>query len=73
MSKDEFIKQYCENSGVEWNWLQQYQVALPCMCGSSKCKGWAMVPNDIDSIKKHMELYAPKDSVKKEIEEGSNE
>lgn len=59
MDKEEFIMKYCERSGVTWEWLRQYKQALPCACGEDCCEGWAMVSNEPDTIKTHMELYAP--------------
>lgn len=59
MTKDEFISGYCKRSGVTWDWLSVRKVALPCACGEDNCAGWAMVSNNEDSIKTHMELYAP--------------
>lgn len=59
MTKEEFVKGYCERSGVTLDWLIQYKVALPCGCGDEVCDGWAMVTNNPDAIKTHMELYSP--------------
>lgn len=63
MGKEEFIKHYCERSGVTWEWLKQYKDALPCACGDEICDGWAMVSKDDDAIRAHMELYAPNERV----------
>lgn len=57
MTKEEFIKQYCELSGVAWGKLSKHEIALPCACENPDCQGWAMVPNNASSIKSHMELY----------------
>lgn len=57
MNKDEFIKEYCENSNIPMNELNKTQVVLPCKCNDSLCKGWAVVSNNRLSIKSHNELY----------------
>lgn len=59
MTKEDFIAGYCERSGVTWNELSQFEVALPCACGEDGCNGWAMVSNNPLSIKAHMDLRAP--------------
>lgn len=57
MTKDEFISGYCKRSGLTWDWLSKHEVALPCACGEESCEGWAMVSNDGESIKAHLDLY----------------
>jgi hypothetical protein len=57
ISKDEFIKTYCEKSKISEQKLLESCVILPCYCGSDGCKGWAVVSNDELSIKAHRELY----------------
>ena len=57
MTLDEFISGYCSRSGITWEWLSQYKVALPCACGEENCEGWAMVSKDMVDI--HNELYGP--------------
>lgn len=42
--RDEFIRGYCERSGVTWEWLRQYRVCALCDCGDPTCEGFAMVP-----------------------------
>lgn len=59
MTKEEFIAGYCERSGLTWEYLSRHKVALPCACGEDGCDGWAMISNNEDSIKTHMELYFP--------------
>jgi hypothetical protein len=58
MTRDEFIAGYCERSGVTWDELSEYLVALQCACGDESCEGWAMVSNNELSIQTHMQLYA---------------
>lgn len=63
MTRDEFIRNYCERTGVTWEWLsgpEGNQVALRCACGEVGCLGWAMVTNEPLSLKAHTDLYAPR-------------
>ena len=54
LTKQEFIERYCERSGVTWEGLSRYRVALPCRCGDDdSCEGWVMVRNDTQSILEH--------------------
>ena len=57
MSKEEFLKQYCEKSKIKEEVLLKSQVVLPCNCNYGNCKGWALVSNNKISIKAHNELY----------------
>ena len=59
MTQQEFISGYVERSGVSVELLMARRVALPCACGEDGCEGWAMVPNDPDSVETHNALYAP--------------
>jgi hypothetical protein len=43
MTKEEFIKSYCERSGITERELMNTQSATPCDCGHKTCEGWAMV------------------------------
>lgn len=53
LTKEQFIKQYCEKSGIpeEWcnengfsrPWGDYYSEAEPCDCGEEICKGWKLV------------------------------
>ena len=54
MTKEEFIKQYCEKSKITVEKFEKKLVALPC-----KCNGWAAVCNEQKSINIHFELYGP--------------
>lgn len=61
MTRDEFVRSYCELSGLTWEWLSGSdgnQVALPCACGDETCPGRAMVANDPLGLKSHADLYA---------------
>lgn len=44
ISREQFIEEYCVESGISWDELSQWRVAVPCDCGEDVCKGWAMVP-----------------------------
>lgn len=57
MTKDEFIKGYCELSKISIETFNESEVALPCDCGYANCKGWAAVSNRPRSIKAHRDLY----------------
>ena len=46
MTKEEFIEGYCNRSKVTWEWLSQFQNAIPCDCGEDGCNGWQMVHKD---------------------------
>lgn len=61
MKKEEFLKGYCERSGISWAELSQSQVVLPCQCGADCCAGWAMVSNNELSIKAHNDLCIKRD------------
>ena len=62
MTRAEFIKLYCDKSGIEdesrrhWGFVcggwKRY--ALPCHCGDKACHGWAMV--SLESIDHHLEV-----------------
>lgn len=58
MTKEDFIKLYCEKSGITEEELLKTQVVLPCNCNDEICKGWAVVSNNELSIKAHYDLYA---------------
>lgn len=55
VDRQEFIADYCERSGVTWEWLSQYKKAIPCDCGDEACIGWAMVNKD-EIVNKNGEL-----------------
>lgn len=57
MTKEDFIKLYCEKSKITEQELLESQVVLPCNCGDEICKGWAVVGNNELNIKAHKELY----------------
>jgi hypothetical protein len=59
LTKDEFINEYCERSGISRNdYFYNYNlIALPCKCGHETCNGWATVTNEDRYIKIHNELY----------------
>jgi len=57
MTQSEFIKQYCENSNLTEERLNELGLfAMPCDCKQSEdCKGWAMKTRE--ELKAHIELY----------------
>lgn len=57
MTKDEFEKQYCKNSGMSKEEYDQHSITLPCQCEADDCQGWASVTNKPLFIKIHNELY----------------
>ena len=57
MNEEEFIKKYCYDSNISREFFDKHLVALPCSCGWERCKGWAAVSIDPDSIRRHKELY----------------
>jgi hypothetical protein len=59
VTKEEFIREYCDRSGITWEWLSQTTVVLPCTCDSDICQGWAMILNDPDTIRTHLFFYGP--------------
>lgn len=61
MDAQQFRKQYSASSGMTPAEFDLLYVALPCGCDAPNCKGWAAVFNNPQSIKTHMELYAPDD------------
>lgn len=62
MEKQDFIKLYCEKSGITEEELQKTQVVLPCNCNHELCKGWAVISNNELSIKNHYEQQKTKTS-----------
>lgn len=42
MTREEFIKGYCERSNTTWDELSKFYEALPCDCDYEKCQGWQM-------------------------------
>jgi len=58
MSKEEFIKGYCERSEISREEYDKNFLALKCNCEDTKCNGWATVSNDSLSIKAHNDLYS---------------
>jgi hypothetical protein len=59
MTRLDFIDSYCKRSRVSWDELSKRQIVLLCECKQEFCQGWAMVNNDLYSIKRHIDLYAP--------------
>lgn len=57
MSKEEFIKDYCEKSGITEKDLLKRNVILTCNCGDLSCNGFAVVSKDELIIKAHNDLY----------------
>jgi hypothetical protein len=45
ISREEFIRNYCERSGVTWEWLSVAGNcdAVRCDCNDAACSGWVVV------------------------------
>lgn len=45
MTREEFIKAYCQRSQISWKeWQEKFhRIALPCHCDADECQGWQMV------------------------------
>ncbi len=55
MTQSEFIKSYCEKSGITEKELNELgQFAIICNCGDRDCRGWAMIGKE--TLKFHIEL-----------------
>lgn len=59
MTKQQFIKNYCERSGITEQEFLETQVALPCNCSYEDCEKWAAVSNNENYIKAQNELNPP--------------
>jgi len=57
LTKEQFVRQYAENSGKTEAEALANHVALPCRCDAPQCRGWAMVLNLPSFIESHNELY----------------
>ena len=62
MTREEFIKGYCERSGITPtpNGARvgiRRMFALPCSCGEEICEGWGMIPES--QIHDHLCREAP--------------
>jgi hypothetical protein len=57
MTKQEFIDGYCARTNIPWERLSLRRVALPCGCGEEGCEGWAMIPNDPQSMAHHQRKH----------------
>jgi len=58
LTKEQFTENYCKKLSPEFKAkVLERSIALPCHCGGSSCKGWAMVENDEFCISVHNELY----------------
>ncbi|MED3562322.1 hypothetical protein [Bacillus xiapuensis] len=60
MTKEEFEKRYCEQSGIT---TEEYYndcnlITLPCNCDYEGCEGWAAIDNTPRAIKTHKDLYS---------------
>jgi hypothetical protein len=59
MTQSEFIKKYCETSGITEKELNDIgSCAVFCDCGDCGCEGWAMVGKG--NLKSHIDLYLNK-------------
>lgn len=60
MTKEEFIDYYFRDCAPAEKAAYLTEMSpMPCACGESACKGWAMVSHHHLSVKAHKELYAP--------------
>ena len=60
MTKTQFIEGYRKRSEMNQQQMDSFledMTALPCQCGETSCKGWAMISNRKDIIRAHKELY----------------
>lgn len=58
MTQSEFIKQYCENSGVKEQELNELGTfAMPCNCDYEGCQKWAMIRKG--NLEHHIEFNMP--------------
>lgn len=57
MTKEQFVREYAENSGLTEEEVLLHTIVLPCHCTYPGCKGWAMVNNHPSFIESHNELY----------------
>ena len=57
ITKDEFAKEYAQNSGMSVEEVLKTQIVLPCTCDYEGCPGWAMVSKNPLSIETHQNLY----------------
>jgi len=58
-TKEEFIKGYCERSGITEGQLYNEfnQIVLPCDCGDADCVGWAAFNNTERNMKSYKDIY----------------
>lgn len=49
-TREQFIKGYCERSGMSWESLSARRQVVPCECEEDICTGWAMVPKDEPAV-----------------------
>ena len=64
MTREEFIEGYCKRLNRTPEKVLERRVALPCVCGTKECEGWAMIPNNADSVNSHNLFYAPAGTAK---------
>lgn len=67
MIQSEFIRQYCKNSNITEEELNNFGLfSIPCACGEDNCKGWAMITKI--NLANHIQLY-----IKNEINNKHND
>ena len=60
MNQLEFIEEYCKNSGLTPDKLNELGLfAIPCDCGGDSCKEWAMITRG--SVTAHVDLCLTKE------------
>lgn len=46
ISKDRFVSDYCERSGITRAVFYSHGDAVPCDCGENCCDGWVYLQHD---------------------------
>jgi hypothetical protein len=47
ISRDQFIREYCERAGKDWDTLRQHRSCHRCHCAFDGCQGWGMTTNSV--------------------------
>ena len=56
ITKEEFIKTYCERSNISWETLSQRCIVVSCDCDYEGCQGWGMVSKSLQEDMEHASL-----------------
>lgn len=49
ISREQFIRQYCERSGIAPSALLKRRRVVRCTCGEPQCDGWVCIPRETDA------------------------